>query len=49
MSDRDYARALAATGQAHIRTHHSVSAMAKQTLAVYHHLAMRRTTYAIPT
>ena len=49
LSDHEYARTLAAAGQAHIKTHHSVSAMAKQTLAVYHHLAMRRTTYAMPT
>ncbi|MCP4248036.1 MAG: glycosyltransferase family 4 protein [bacterium] len=49
MSDRDYARELAAAGQAHIKTHHSVSAMAEQTLKVYDRLAMRRPTYAMPT
>jgi glycosyltransferase involved in cell wall biosynthesis len=47
VTDREYARTLAAAGIAHMKQHHAVSAMAEQVMARYQQLRMRRQTFSL--
>lgn len=49
LENREFARSMAATGQAYARSHHSVSGMVKNYLSIYRGLANRHHTLSMPS
>lgn len=47
VADYDFAKRIATGGQAYVRTHHAMSAMADQTVALYRKLTLPRTTFPL--
>jgi glycosyltransferase involved in cell wall biosynthesis len=47
VQDRDFARKIATSAMAYVRTYHGISAMAAHTASAYRELAVRRTTFSI--